>query len=385
MPKSIFRSFARKFFILSNLIVAILFLVGCYNHFFTSAVWWPIGFLTLSLLYLLIVLFIFFIFWLFIKPAWALIFVVAVALSFQHITNIIPFRVSYRFNVEKSPSDLRVMSWNVAQFDIMKVKKNPNTYQDMLNLINQYQPDVACFQEMVSGDTLADLNTPYYKEFAFYSIFEFANKLAFPDYLYSYNFKENFMNQQHFGIIIFSKYPIINKQTVSQYPNDYNSTFQYVDIVKENDTVRIFNLHLQSLRFSTTNLNYIKNPSIKLDTGLAKSRNLLSKFKNGFLRRRIQAGRVKEEIDKSPHPVVVCGDFNDVPNSYSYETIGDGLQDAFVEKGYGIGRTYSGISPTLRIDHIFVDNRFSVNQYIRIPKKLSDHFPIIADITRLKD
>ena len=384
MPKSIFRSFTKKFFILSNVIVAVLFLAGCYNQYFTSALWWPIGFLTLALVYLLIVLFVFFIFWLFVKPAWALIFVFTIALSYKSIFNIIPPRISNHFSIKKSPQDLRVMSWNVAQFDILKAKKNPNTYQEMINLVNQYRPDVACFQEMVSGDTLADLNTPYYKEFAFYSIFEFANKLDYPDYLYSYNYKENFMNQQHFGIIIFSKYPIINKQTVTHYPNDYNSTFQYVDIVKEHDTFRVFNLHLQSLRFSTTNLKYIKNPSIK-DTGLAKSKNVVSKFKNGFLKRRTQANHVKDEISNSPYPVIICGDFNDVPNSYAYETIGDGLQDAFVQKGVGIGRTYSGISPTLRIDHIFVDSRFSVNQYTRIPKMLSDHFPIIADITRLKD
>ncbi|MEO6720282.1 MAG: endonuclease/exonuclease/phosphatase family protein [Ferruginibacter sp.] len=385
MPKSIFRRFTKRFFILSNLLVALLFLAGCYNEIFSAAFWWPIGFLTLALFYLLIVLFIFFIFWLFVKPGWATIFIITVAVSFQHITNIIPLRLSQPFNIQKSPSDLRVMSWNVAQFDIMKSKTNPNTYQEMINLVNQYQPDVACFQEMVSGDTLADLNTPYYKQYTFYSIFEFANKLNFPDYLYSYNYKENFMNQQHFGLIIFSKYPIINKQTLRFFPNDYNSTFQYVDIVKETDTIRVFNLHLQSLRFSTVNLKYIDNPSIKTDTGLVQSKSLISKLKNGFLKRRIQAGHVKEEIDKSPYPVVVCGDFNDVPNSYSYETIGDGLQDAFVKKGFGIGRTFSGIAPTLRIDHIFVDKRYAVNQYVRIPKKLSDHFPIIADISHLKD
>lgn len=385
MPKSIVRSFTKRFFILSNLVIALLFLAGCYNVFFQSSSWWPIGFLTLSLFYLLLILFIFFIFWLFVKPRWALIFIVTIALSYRHVTKLIPPRLSYRFNMHKDSAGLRIMSWNVAQFDILKSKKNPNTYQEMISLVNEYNPDIACFQEMVSGDTLADLNTPYYREYSFYSIFEFANKLNFPDYLYSYNFKDNFMNQQHFGIIIFSKYPIINKQTVSHYPNDYNSIFQYVDIVKETDTIRIFNLHLQSLRFSPLNLDYIKNPSIKTDTGLVKSKNLLSKFKSGFLKRRVQAGHVKEEIDKSPYPVIVCGDFNDVPNSYSYETISDGLQDAFVKKGFGIGRTFSSISPTLRIDHIFVDNHYVINQFVRVQKKLSDHFPIIADIARISD
>ena len=118
---------------------------------------------------------------------------------------------------------------------------------------------------------------------------------------------------------------------------------------------------------------------------LEKSKNLLSKFKKGFLKRQLQADTVRAAIDESPYPVIVCGAFNDVPNSSPYDKIGNGLQDAFVKKGIGMGRTFSGIAPTLRIDHIFVDKRFAVEQFIRIPKKLSDHFPIIADITRLPD
>ena len=89
-------------------------------------------------------------------------------------------------------------------------------------------------------------------------------------------------------------------------------------------------------------------------------------------------------MDKSPYPVIVCGDFNDVPNSYAYHTIGKGLKNAFVEKGSGIGRTFSGISPTLRIDNIFVNPTFDVLQYTRIAKKMSDHFPVFADVEMKK-
>ncbi len=385
MPKSFFRRLTKNFFIISNLVVAALFLMGCYSELFFSASWWPVGFLTLSLFYLLLTLFVFFIFWLFVKPRWTLIFIVAAAFSFNHIRNIFPFRFTSLFSMQKQVNDLRVMSWNVAQFDIMKFKENPGTYNEMISLVNGYQPDIACFQEMVSGDTLADLNNPYYRKYSFYSVFDFAHKLSLPNYFYSYNYKENFLSQQHFGIIIFSKYPIINKQTISNFPNDYNSIFQYADIVKGADTIRVFNCHLQSLRFSPTNLKYIQNPKIKTDTDIENSKNLISKFKNGFLKRQVQADRVRAEIDKSPYPVIICGDFNDVPNSYAYETIGNGLRDAFVQKGAGMGRTFSGISPTLRIDNIFIDKRYSVNQFIRIQKKLSDHFPIITDISRLPD
>ena len=81
---------------------------------------------------------------------------------------------------------------------------------------------------------------------------------------------------------------------------------------------------------------------------------------------------------------MVTGDFNDVPNSYAYHTIGKGLNNAFVEKGSGLGRTFSGISPVLRIDNIFVDKKMDVLQFNLVKKKLSDHFPIMADVEMTK-
>ena len=385
MPKSIIRRLTKKVLIIANAVVAALFLMGCYSEVFFSASWWPVGLLTLSLFYLLLVLFIFFIFWLFVKPVWVIIFLITGTLSYKHVGNIIPFRLSSFFTQKKRVTDIRIMSWNVAQFDIMKFKESPATFNKMIRLINDYQPDIACFQEMVSGDTLADLNNTYYRKYTFYSVFGFLQELKFPYYFYSYQYRDNFLSQQHFGKIIFSKYPIINKQTIRNFPYSYNSNFQYADIVKGTDTIRVFNCHLQSLRFSSTNLGYIQNPSIKTDTDIEQSKNLLSKFKTGFQKRMSQADKVRIEIDKSPYPVIVCGDFNDVPNSYPYEKIGNGLQDAFVMKGAGIGRTFSGISPTLRIDNIFVDKRYSVQQFTRIAEKLSDHFPIITDISLLPE
>lgn len=277
---------------------------------------------------------------------------------------------------------MRLMSWNVAQFDVLYNKKNPDIRNSMMELINQYQPDIACFQEMVAGDTLFNLNTEYYRTYSFFPVYEFAEKLNFKDYHFSYNFKDDFLSHQHFGLIIFSKFPIINKHTLRFYPYDYNSNFQYADIVKGKDTFRVFNIHLQSLKFTEGNLEYINNPSIESKDDIEKSKKLLGKFRISFTKRKLQADHIRNEMDKSPYPVIICGDFNDVPNSYAYQTIGKSLQNAFVEKGAGIGRTFSGISPTLRIDNIFVDKKYTVDQFVLLHKKLSDHFPIIADINK---
>jgi endonuclease/exonuclease/phosphatase family metal-dependent hydrolase len=380
MPKSLARRISKKFFITTNIITAVFFLIGCYNKLFFSAALWPFGFLSLIEFYLLVLLIVFIVFWLFAKPGYSLISIITIAICFKPITNIIPLRVSSQFTIHQDSSDTRIMSWNVAQFDILFNKQRPDIRDDMLALINEYNPDIACFQEMVAGDTLVNLNTAYYRRYSFFSVFEYAAKLNYPHYFFSYDFRDDFLNHQHFGLMIYSKYPIINKQTLTFSPYDYNSNFQFADIVKNSDTIRVFNLHLQSLKFSPGNLAYLENPSLETKQDLERTKSLIGRLKRGFIKRQVQADRVRAEIDKSPYKVIVCGDFNDVPNSYAYEKIGDGLQNAFVQKGVGLSRTFSSIAPTLRIDNIFVSDAFSVNQFVRVYKKLSDHFPIIADI-----
>ena len=380
MPKTLLRTATKKIFIFSNIISAILFLGGCYASFLFTNNYWFVGFLPLAALYMFIILFAFFIFWLFAGSKWSLLFFTIILFSWQRIIKIVPFRAATEFNLQKHPDHIRIMDWNVAQFDVMNYRKDKTIHNKMIDLINKYQPDIACFQEMVAGDSVVELNNSYYKKYSFYSIVDFELALHFPDEYYSYNWKENYLAYQHFGVIIFSKFPIINRHTITTYPNHYNSIFQYVDIVKNTDTFRVFNIHLQSLKFSGVNLEYINNPSVESNEDIKQSKNIIGKFKVGFLNRKIQADRIKEELDKSPYPVIICGDFNDLPNSYAYETIGKGLQNAFEEKGFGIGRTFSAIAPTLRIDNIFVDKRYRIDQFVREAVKLSDHFPIVADI-----
>jgi endonuclease/exonuclease/phosphatase family metal-dependent hydrolase len=375
MPKSIFRRFTKKFFITVNVIVALLFLTGCYVKWFNPATWWFLGFLNLGAFYLLVVLLLFVVFWLFAKPRWALISITAQLLAWQPLRQLLPLRMGGEgFALAKKEGNLRIMSWNVEHFDILGHKTRPESKQLMLSLIKSYAPDVACLQEMVGADTNAR---------AINYIPDILQRTGLEQYHYSWNPKLDFDPQHHFGIIILSRYPIINKQTVSFPPNDYNSIFQYVDIVKESDTIRVFNIHLQSLKFSSNDLRYINDPSLGDKDAVKESKSIIGKLKKGFVKRGTQADRIRAEIDKSPYPVVVCGDFNDLPNSYAYATIGQGLNNAFAEKGSGLGRTFSGISPTLRIDNIFTDKKMEVVQYGRIAKKLSDHFPILADVKML--
>ncbi|MBK7885080.1 MAG: hypothetical protein IPJ81_15825 [Chitinophagaceae bacterium] len=182
MSKSIIRRFSKFFFITTNILAAIIFLLGCYSKFFDNKYWWFIGFFNLASFYLLLVLGAYFLFWLFVKPRWSLISLICVLLAITPVRNIIPFRFSSGFSINKPPNSLRVMSWNVAQFDILNFKKNPQVKQKMLDLINEYKPDIACFQEMVCGDSTVDLNTPYYQKYSFYRLQEFSALLNFPEH-----------------------------------------------------------------------------------------------------------------------------------------------------------------------------------------------------------
>ena len=351
--------------------------MACNVTFFHSDLVWIIGFINTASFYLLALMIIFFFFWLFAKPKFALISLIGLVLAFNKIKNIIPYRLSSSFTKQKPANSIRVMSWNVASFDVLNYSRTHNTkvFHKMFDLVNEYNPDIACFQEMVSGDTVISSERQEIKRFA--------AGLHFPYYSFSYLLREDWFSvcDLHYGTVIFSKYPIVNKETISHEPNDYNSTFQFADIAVNTDTIRVFNYHLESLRFIKKHYDYIRENIEKEASDMQTSKSIYYKMRHGFDRRKYQAEWIKEAMNKSLYPVIGCGDLNDVPNSFAYQTIGEGMQNAFVEKGSGIGRTFSGISPTLRIDNIFLDKKFEIKQYTRVKKLLSDHFPIISDIT----
>ncbi len=370
MKRSFVRRFTKKAFVITNFIIATLFIIGANVKHFDPDNWWFLSLFTLLLPYLLLFLLLFISFWLFVKPMWSLISLLTILISLHAIRNVFAVNYSSSFNLKKDSSNIRVMSWNVELFNILHYKDLPENRQKIIDLINTYNPDIACFQEMVAGENKKAIN--YFPDIE--------KELKFNDYLYSYRVRDDFDRYHHFGIIIFSKFPILRKQTLVNNPNSYNSTFQFIDILAGKDTFRIFNIHLQSLKFSKTNLQYLDNGRVPSQGNISESKNIISKIKAGIIKRAAQAAFIKDEINHSPYPIILCGDFNDVPVSFAYETIGKGLQNAFVEKGFGISRTFSSISPTLRIDNIFTDKRFKITQYTSIRKNYSDHFPIIADM-----
>jgi endonuclease/exonuclease/phosphatase family metal-dependent hydrolase len=365
------RNFMGRMLILLNIAAALMLLTGCFGNRFAESSSWITGVLALMNFYLLLILIAFLVLWLFIKPSRSLISLITIIIAWQPVKNIISIRRQPSFELTKPDNMLRVMTWNVEQFNILNHKKDPGGKQKMIEHIRNYNPDVACFQEMVAGDSANK---------AINFIQEFRRELDMPYFHYSYNPRLDFDRRHHFGIVIFSKYPLIRKKTINEPPHNYNSIFQYADMVKGNDTVRIFNCHLQTLRFTKSHKDYLENPTLDDRSDLQNSKTVLSKLRYSIGLHQRQSDRIRREMEKSLHPVILCGDLNDVPNSYAYYRLSKDMKDVFREKGAGMGRTYTGISPTLRIDHIFCDEHFSVMQYTSPAKKMSDHFPVIADM-----
>ena len=154
----------------------------------------------------------------------------------------------------------------------------------------------------------------------------------------------------------------------------------YIDIKTDNKIFRIFATHLQSVHFEKSDYQSLRRIKHAQERNLSDSRTIVSKLKKGYESRYDQAELVSQKIKESPYPSIICGDFNDVPNSSTYFKIKGNLQDAFLKKGAWLGRTFRFISPTLRIDYILTDKKFTVTQYQRIKVPYSDHYPVEADL-----
>jgi endonuclease/exonuclease/phosphatase family metal-dependent hydrolase len=374
-----FRKITARVVLLVNFLVILFFLLASITPYIDPGKWWFTGFLGLLFPYLLVVVLCFLIFWLIVSPRRSLYSLVAIIAGFSSIGKMLAINNTEPFSLEKKEGQLRVMTWNVRYFVPFNVKifKAEETNRDLIfKEIRKFQPDVICLQEFfTNGDDKLDDN-----------IRLISRELGYPYHFFS-------RDKVHWktivtGTAIFSRYPMIQSNLLSFPENIAKEAENTIstDIVVQGDTLRIFNIHLQSFRFMPrdyVDLGKIKNQQ---DSGLVASKNLLRKMSSTFSLHGLQADFVTEKINQSPYPVMLCGDMNDVPNSYAYRALRGNRKDAFLEKGFGIGKTYTsatsrflGKLPTLRIDYIFADPGIETTQFTQVNKKLSDHQALIAD------
>ena len=364
-----FRLFTKRFLIVLNAGIVFFFLLACLAPYLNPQHWWFISFLGIGFPFLLVAVILFMIWWLFVKRKFALISAIALIISIKGISVFFAFHASERFSNNKPPGTIRIASWNVARFIEMKRNNNKGsqTRLQMMDLIGQQDADIFCMQEFFhSNDSAWYPNLPY-----------ITHRFNYPYYYYSH---DNDGDNHYIGSVIFSRYPIIDSGMV-RYPRpSLPEALMYADIRINEDTIRVYTTHLQSLQFKKSDYDRIDRIKGAEGEVVTDSKTIFSKLKTGITYRKIQADIVKQVLGNSPYPMLFCADLNDVPNSYTYFTVKGDLQDAFLKKGFGIGRTFSALAPTLRIDYIFADKNFKIDQFNRVIKNYSDHYLIVSDL-----
>ena len=255
---------------------------------------------------------------------------------------------------------IKVMSYNVNNFDFYKWDTTKvSSRKKIIGFIAQEHPDIVCLQEFYTInhprydfntlDTLRDLMQPIYHEFDVKLHAKFDQKL---------------------GLIVFSRYRIIRKGEINFATEGLNACM-FVDVVNGTDTVRVYNLHLQSIQFE----------SVKYRDSLDKPLMRIDRIAKGFVARAQQVLQIEASLKSCKYPVILCGDFNDIPSSYAYSQLRHNLQDAFNESGNGIGATYGGMLGLLRIDYILHSDFFKSIDFSLNTVNYSDHYPISATLS----
>jgi endonuclease/exonuclease/phosphatase family metal-dependent hydrolase len=364
------RSFFRAIFIVINLCVILLYLVVCLVPFINTGRYWFFALPGLAFPLLFFVLFGFIIFWIIAKSKWFWISLVVMLIGFQQIVSVFAFHLPQNLSSGRSANTLRILHWNVRSWDnFPDAKGNEKGYlPDMMDLLRQRNADVLCFEEYADIKNMQDSN----------SITSTIIRMGYPHHVFAETDPDEHKYAR--GVVIFSKYPIVQSDTFNYGKNTQAEHLVYIDLKRGDKTFRIFTTHLQSVRFGYSDYESLQRLKHVRDPGYHDSRTIVSKLKTAYRYRYQQAQLVKEKMEESPYPVVLTGDFNDVPNSNTYFVIKGKLQDAFLKKGFFIGRTFRFISPTLRIDYILADKSFKVNQFEVIHVPYSDHYPIEADL-----
>lgn len=329
---------------------------------------WIFAFCGIAYPYIFLANLIFIPVWIIIRPKYAFYSAFLIIVGCNH------FFALYQFYGKSKPNDststFKVMSYNVRLFDLYNYNKDWSFNFDGRNQIFQFirheNPDIACFQEYFFDSSNKFCTTDSLTE------------ILKTDQMYTY-FPQTIRETDHYGITIFSKYPIINSGTI-KFEQKTNNAAIFVDVKKDNQIFRIYNAHLQSIKFGKEDYVFAEeSPKNKAKPNMLNkaSQKIISKLKQAYLLRADQAIQLAKHISESPYPVILCGDFNDTPMSFAYHTLSKKLTDSFIESGKGFGKSYSGKMPSFRIDYIFHDKHFSGYDFTTHQEiNASDHYPI---------
>lgn len=357
------RKVLKKGLVILNIVFSGLLLLSYLSVYINPNFFWPMSFLGLGYPVLLILNLFFLVFWIYRRRIFFLIPLVCIILGWNILIQFIRIPLGKKPLQTEDVNSIKVLSFNIQMLNLYDEDANSEFYKTLMELIATEDPDIICFQEYFA--TLRKNSSPPGEMQKYYK----------PATMHIQRAGEGW----NYGIAIFSKYPVLKRGQMKYEDTDNLSIF--TDLLIDDDTIRVLNNHLQSVRFNKRDYELMDSIHFFYEDGKRREiKNLSRKLKGAFLKRAAQAELLSGFISSSPYPVVVCGDFNDSPVSYSYHKIKGDLQDAFVVSGKGIGSTYSGKLPFLRIDYILYSPELQSRNYKRPLIKLSDHYPVMCEI-----
>lgn len=369
MAGGIIRRVVKRFFIIVNSIVAGLFLLSCLVPYLNPAHWWFVGFLGLMVPYLATLLIFSIFFWWIIKPGLSLIPIFSLCIGWKQLSVLFAVNRNQTFTEKKDSGHIRIVDWNIRSFEGLSGQNDKKRIDrvSIADAILSQNPDIVCLQEFN--------NSHAQNNFALF------NK-RFPYHYFSQDFERSRIGYKA-GSVIFSRFPITDSARF-RYGGALGESLIFADLKTPHGTLRIFTTHLQSFKFNKEDYEGLEKIKNNEEKSLDASRSLFQKMKTAFTKRGEQARIVRNALDSSIYPSIICGDFNDVPNGFTYYHIRKNWQDVFLKTSLGIGRTYIALAPTLRIDYVLPDNNFTIHQFDMVDEGLSDHLMLVADLSLVR-
>lgn len=314
-----------------------------------------LAFAGLAYPYILGINVIFFLFWLLLKWKYSLLSLLGILAGFQFIPRF------YQLSGKKSEeANIKVLSYNVRHFSGGGSEDRKENAEKIITFLEEQDADIICLQE----SRLRKNN-----------IFNLSKTVKDLKNIQHYQFASS---SSTYGSVTMTRYPILDMGEL-RFEHSTNITI-FTDVLIGNDTIRIYNVHLQSYQIAPENYPVLESMDIQEEKNRKIFRKVASQMKRAFAMRSIQVREIRSHIDSCPYPVIVCGDFNDAPSSYSYHILSKDLRDAFVESGYGVGQTYAGELPSFRIDYILHSPKLDAFNFETIDFVYSDHLPITCDL-----
>lgn len=350
-----------------NYFFIILLLLSNLNSIIAPDLFWPISILGLAFPIILLTNVFFFFLWILFKKKYLFYSALAILISYSIVFDHVQFRESKESNGYISDT-LKIVSFNARNLSNTNISIGDKYIRgNILDFMMAQKADFICFQEFQSYPTRG-----------VYSVREFKINLQHKYYHQTPYLLEN-THEFVDLLVMYSRFPI---QDSKDFYMDGKSYGFWVDVNIEGKIYRLFNLHLESNHFNKNDYDIFSNKEVNLNQ---KKRNqmflLVQKIKKYSVKRSYQARTIRTEIENSPYPVIVAGDYNDTPASYTYQHIRGDLKDAFKQKYVGYSNTYNGNLPPMRIDYLLFDSQVDIHDYEVLKPDFSDHFPITTKFT----